>query len=44
VAERGFQECDGAGLLFVGEGLAEGEAGVVVDSDMDIFPSRRGIA
>ena len=35
-----MKELDGAVLSFIGHDAGEGDAGSIVDCDMDIFPSR----
>lgn len=39
IGDGGVKEGDGAFLLLVGEHLAEGDTRVVVDGDVDKFPS-----
>ena len=39
VGESGLEEAGGASLLLVGHDLGEGDAGVVVDGDMDELPA-----
>src|ERR1700692_4097164 len=39
VGEGGLEEAGGASLLLVGHDLGEGDAGVVVDGDMDELPA-----
>jgi hypothetical protein len=42
VIDGATEESDGTGLLLVGQDLAEGEARVIVDGDVDELPSRPG--
>ena len=40
--DRSFEEPDGGDGAFVGEDLDVGEAGGVIDADVDGFPARPG--
>jgi len=39
VSQGAFEEEDGAVLAFIGHDLSKGEAGSVIDADMDVFPA-----
>jgi hypothetical protein len=39
IGDGGFKEGHGAFFLFVGQDLAEGDAGVIIDAIMDVFPA-----
>ncbi len=39
IGDGGLQECDGAGLLLVGKDVDAGDARMVVDGDVSVFPT-----
>lgn len=40
MSDGGVKESDRAGLLLIGEDLGEGDAGSIIDGDVNILPSR----